>query len=163
MSFDFNLNNGQVTLEFDEPINRDDLDFTQLTLGNSSDGLTTITLTGGTKITIENDPTFVFRLSTADLETVKATTNIATVKGDTYLNFIELLVIDLSTNENPVNTTGVSAELLPVDLYTPDTTMPFLVSGSTQPPARIDRQSVASDGYVDAQNGRLYGGLCARR
>ena len=127
-SFDLNLDNGELTLNFDEPIRFVDFSFTELTLANSSDALAFYQLTGGSRITSMDGTEFRFRLINSDLGRVKAAIDLATSQNNTYLNFTSDLVTDVSVMRNPVNTTLLSLGLLQVRTFVPDSTQPSLVS-----------------------------------
>ena len=90
-SYSLDLNTGRVELTFDEPVNPAEVVPTELTLASNSDGGLTYTLQDdGTRITLSDSTYYIFDLSTADLERIKASLTLAqgTVKYILELHFI---------------------------------------------------------------------------
>ena len=126
--FDLDMDSGELTLEFDEPIRYIELVFTEITIANSSDSKLFHTLTGGTRLTNRDSAMFGFRMTNEDLQALKAIDFIATSLNDTYLNFTADLVSDVANEPNPVNVTNIADGLLLVRSYTKDSVSPVLTS-----------------------------------
>ena len=125
ISFDFDLNQGLLTLYFNEAVNTDTLVVTQLTLQNSETNFTTnYTLTGSMQIQWYLTHVTI-NLLTTDLNEIKLKQNLAYDKESTYLTYTETTISDRAGNSLiPTNNT----EALLVSDYTPDTTPPTLES-----------------------------------
>ena len=132
-AFDIDLNRGEMLLVFDEPIRNTVIDsnLQELTLSNSSDAQSSLTLSGGLSLTSIDGTEFRFRLDSDDLNAIKANTDLATTMNNTFLNFTTDLVSDVSTTPNrfgnPVNSTPVIESLLQVRTYIRDAMRPRLV------------------------------------
>ena len=127
--FDIDLDEGTLTLQFDETVNRSSLDFTQLTLISAAFSPNTsisLTLTGGTSPSTDNTQ-LVIEFSFEDLNEIKRLSlcDFDMDGEDCYLNLTEFTVADMVENF-----------ILPSDdpvrprVYTADTTPPFLVAFS---------------------------------
>lgn len=129
ISWDLNINNGELYLVFSETVNASTADPTQLTLQSTPevDGLTeAVSLTDSTAISISN-PAITIRLSLNDLNAIKRFTNLGTVHRNSFLSFSEALISDVSGNSVvPIP----SRMAVPVDSFVADMTPPFATSFS---------------------------------
>ncbi|XP_065887295.1 uncharacterized protein [Dysidea avara] len=128
-SFDFDLDNGLLTLTFDNILDPSTLDPTAVTLQNNLTSTIFHTLTGGFSNSTP-DYTIMIYVTTEDLNEIKNLTGLATTPNNTYLTFGAELInsyIDLNVFGRDVVaiTDGAAA---PVDMLTPDTTDPQLMS-----------------------------------
>ena len=129
ISWDLNINDGELYLVFSETVNASTADPTQLTLQSSSEvnGFTeTVSLTDSTVISISN-PAITIILSLNDLNAIKRFTNLGTDHRNSFLSFSAALISD--TSGNPVVPIPSSLAVL-VDSFIPDMTPPFAVSFS---------------------------------
>ena len=126
ISWDLNINNGELYLVFSETVNASTADPTQLTLQSTPevDGLTeAVSLTDSTAISISN-PAITIRLSLNDLNAIKRFTNLGTDHRNSFLSFSEALISDVSGNS------VASRMAVPVDSFVADMTSPFTTSFS---------------------------------
>jgi len=96
---EFNMNNGSFALSFNEPIDRDRIDLTRLTLQGLQNGGPSFTLTGGLirNITMYNTLVEVVLLPT-DREIIKVTSGLAENAGSTFIYFNENAFYDAAGN-----------------------------------------------------------------
>ena len=130
VSYGLDLDNGRITLTFDEPVNPTEVVVTELTFANRSDGSGLIydIQNTGTRITSSDSTVFTFDLSSSDLESIKAIIMLAYNRSSTYLNYTSSLARDVAASPNVLNITLLSDSLLQVSNYIPDDTSPTLSS-----------------------------------
>lgn len=122
-SFDFDLDNGVLTLEFSESVNVTSFDATQITIQSSPSSPTHMqTLRAGVVAQRENTILDV-TLNGNDLNDIKRLTQLASARSDTYLSLTSATVSDM--NGNMVVAISMSSALL-VRGYIVDTTSPVL-------------------------------------
>ena len=127
-SFDFDLDAGQLIMSFDEPIDVNSFVFDRMIIQDVATNDTMgIALQGGSTNTAAFQTLITFFLTRADLNAIKADTNIATSTLNTYLRLVSGAVND--TAGNPVAATGnESVVAIPVRLFSPDITSPTIES-----------------------------------
>ena len=130
LSFSFDLNTGELQLDFSETVNVSSLDPSQLKLQSisniSESGASTLTLAGGDVLTTMDSTTVTIKLLKHDLDVLKAVsigTNVAT----TFLSVTSDLVLDMNNN-NLVFISDTNAKM--AQNFINDTTRPFLVDYS---------------------------------
>lgn len=103
-SFVIDLNTGTLTLSFNETVNANSLDTTQLTLAsgrNITDSAHTYTLTNTSSVTSQpNLPTVTIIMSTFDLNRIKQLTALCTSQNTSYLYVSSQAVADTFGNLN---------------------------------------------------------------
>ena len=128
--FNFNLNEGNLTLSFDEPVSLNSFDPTAITLQSGRGSLGSVEnyqLTGGTAVAQNNFKTLVVQLTNVDINAIKARSSLAINDSTTFISLGSGLVEDLATTPNsltPITPTNARA----VTNYTADTTEPTLLS-----------------------------------
>ena len=126
-TYDFDADNGQLTLTFSEAVNDATFSATALTLQaseNSTSAAERVTLTGGTPTTVSVTVIRV-TLSATDLSSVKAIASLAKAKSSTFISASSSLVTDYLGNTFQPLTTSAGKQ---VDTYTADTIPPTLSS-----------------------------------
>ena len=126
VSFGLDLDAGALTLLFDEPVNANTLDPTQVTLQNAIIATVDLTLSNATTTSSGNGLVIVLHLQ-SDADRIKASTELANSANTTYLSLTASTVQDLSGS--PVVPVPPFNALL-VALFIPDFTQPELVSFS---------------------------------
>ena len=154
-NFSLDLNQGQVSLTFDETVLVESLRFNNLTfqvtqslssillgsgaevnVSNTTNGslfsssydncsILQYTLTNGYWTSLMNTPIFTFNLTTYDLNNLKRELCLATNVSDTFLRFVYGAIMDM--NENSLNEI-TQEDASQAYLVIPDTTHPRLVS-----------------------------------
>ena len=122
-SFDLDLDNGVITLVFNESVNLTSFDTTQLTLQSDRSGpSSTYTIVGG--MTSQRLSTTIdVSLLPNDLNAIKALPDLASLRSNTYLSITSSTVKD--NNDNYVLPRPMSDALLVAE-YTADTTGPTI-------------------------------------
>ena len=121
--FDFDLNLGILTLVFSESINVTSFDTMQITLQNApSSPSATHTLRGGL-VSQRSSTTVDIDLLVTDLNDIKATTNLASIRSDVYLSITSATVKD--TNNNYVDAIPMNNAIL-VSAFVSDTSGPTI-------------------------------------
>ena len=124
-SFDFDLNLGALTLTFSESVNGSSFQPMQVTLQSSSGNpMQTINLSGGLVSQLTSTSVMVDLLR-GDLNSIKATSGLASQFGNTFVSITPAAVRDMSGN--PVIQVPMTAALQ-VTTFTRDTTGPVLDS-----------------------------------
>ena len=121
--FDLDLNSGVLSLFFSEPVNANTLDPTQVTLQNGVIASVSVTLSNATTTTSSNGFMIVLQLH-SDADRIKASTELATSAGNTFLSLTATAIQDVSGS--PVYPIPPS-NALPVAFFIPDFTQPQLV------------------------------------
>ena len=99
-TFNFDLNLGILTIEFSESVNMSSFDQTQITLQSSFSAPSDFfQLTGGL-VSQPGSTTIEIDLLSNDLNTIKQTTDLASLQSNTYLSITTSTVQDM--NKNPV-------------------------------------------------------------
>ena len=125
LAFDLDLNSNIMTFEFVETVNTSSINFTGITLQQSSNSSNQYTLTGGTLLEL-NDSTIVqFEITLQDLNTIKAQ-QIALVRSTTWLTIADFTILDQNMQLVIPHANGQNAQS--VRDYVPDTTPPILES-----------------------------------
>ena len=135
VSFDLDLNSGELLLTFDETVNASSLDLTEILLQSTQESIENLTRelrltlredTGFRTTSTQDDSTVItVTLGFDDMNDIKRFTDIATDNSTTFISFINTTIFDM--NNNPVvpiypdNATQVLT-------FTEDTTSPTLVS-----------------------------------
>ena len=124
-SFELDMNAGALVLTFSEAMNGNTLDPTQVTLQDSASSATvTLTLSNATTTTSSNGPVITLQLQ-SDTDRIKASTELATSTGNTYLSLTANTIQDVSGS--PVVPVPPS-NALRVSIFTEDITPPELLS-----------------------------------
>ena len=128
LSFTIDLNTGTLVLSFNETVNANTLDTTQLTLAsgrNVSDSAHTYTLTNTSSTTNQlNLPTLAIALSVFDLNRIKQITVLCMSRNNSYLYLTGLTVADTFGN---LNLRVPPSQAIQALLFTPDKTPPMFV------------------------------------
>ena len=126
-SFSIDLNEGTLTLEFDETVRSQSLNLSQITLQNDT-ALTDShhTLTGG-EWSSEDSTVIIIYFSHYDLNKIKQIRELASSNStdNTFISFTEYMISDM--NDRPV-VPILSSQSREADNYTEDTTKPELLS-----------------------------------
>ena len=124
-NFDLDLDNGVLTLVFDETINITSLTLSDLFLqSNARDRSVSVQLSGGTFDSSKHTTTIPVTLTPANLNSVKEKA-LCTLETNCFLSYSRLLVKDVFSNDVvPAAATAAKA----VRTFTNDTTAPKLVS-----------------------------------
>ena len=122
-SFDFDLNLGQLTLNFYETIDISTLRIDQISLQQSSDSLISHTLTDGYVVSSMDDTSVKFNLTLSDLNRIKAL-QIALLSATTWLTLTNDSIKDMNGRRIVEIINGYNARL--VYTFSPDTTPPVL-------------------------------------
>ena len=126
-SYDLDLNLGLLSVTFDETVNADSINVSELTLTDHSSRYTSAyTLSTSTHSTTDSSQIDIF-LSKMDLDSITALTSLATDTSSTFLVASQEAVRDM--RGNTLNEIPFSSAL-PVSNYTADTTNPQLSSFS---------------------------------
>ncbi len=120
-AFNFDLDQGLLTLLFPEPVNPASFNGRFVTIQDSPSSSNRLTLTGGNAVETAGNSTLNIVLLDQDLNAIKANTDLATSLNDTFLVLDSAALMD--TFGNPVSPV-VSASALQVAIFTPDTTPP---------------------------------------
>ena len=126
LQFTFDLNSGVIVLSFNEIMQADTLNETEIIL-ISQPGYTYAyyRLTGHQYKTLSNEVELTVHLTKDDLDQIKALPQLATSDTTTYITFSSDLISDM--NDNPiVGIPTVTAEI--TAMFYPDTTPPELIS-----------------------------------
>ncbi|KAL5489595.1 hypothetical protein EMCRGX_G018705 [Ephydatia muelleri] len=122
------VNGGTLVLSFNETVNANTLDTTQLTLAsgrNVSDSAHTYTLTNTSSTTNQlNLPTLAIALSVFDLNRIKQITVLCMSRNNSYLYLTGLTVADTFGN---LNLRVPPSQAIQALLFTPDKTPPVFV------------------------------------
>ena len=122
-SFDLDLDNGVLTLVFNESVNITSFDMTQLTLQSDRSGpSSTYTIIGGVP-TQRLSTTIDLSLLVSDLNAIKALPGLASLRSNTYLSITSATIKDM--NDKNVLPRPMSDALLVAD-YTEDETGPTI-------------------------------------
>ncbi|XP_065886866.1 uncharacterized protein [Dysidea avara] len=133
VEFDLDLDRGTITFVFEDVVDQDSFNPTQLTIHNTTDYQysNNFTLTGGTLLTILDDYVTVWQLSMEDLNELKRNEGLATDANTTYITHTSDLIddeLDLAIIPIPVIGGLVDEEAKQVRNFTEDTSSPHLVS-----------------------------------
>ena len=120
--FDLDIDASTLTLYFSETVNISSLNFSQITLQDSSTASTNYTLTNGFSLS-ENGPIIIVNITKEDLDLIKFDFNLATSPENAFITFPSNLITDVSGNEVIPITDGSAYR---VANYTEDTTPPIL-------------------------------------
>ena len=121
VSFDLDMDEGLLSLTFDETVSATTFNPTRLVLlSDIFFPTTSFRLRGGYSSTLDST-VITFNLTADDLNEIKRDRDLAIVRYSTILNFDSLLVND--TNNNPVQ-----PDTFPVTTFIPDTTPPQLLN-----------------------------------
>ena len=119
ISFDLDMNTGSLTLTFDETVSADTFKPTSLVLEDDLYVSTTSYILTGGYFHVIDSTVVSLNITEYDLNEVKKIRNLATLRYTTNLMFDSSLIND--TDGNMVN-----PSLVPVTVFTPDVTSPFL-------------------------------------
>ena len=123
VAFDFDLNGGNLTLTFNEVVNRSRLVFSQIILrSDANSSAEMFPLTGSTGSS-DLDTVMMVDIGIDNLNAIKALTNLATSPMNTFLTLEINLVPDTAENFYSDDIT-----VFPVNTFTADTTNPELVN-----------------------------------
>jgi hypothetical protein len=125
ISFDFDVDQGQLTIYFNEAVDTSTLDVTQLTLVNDQFNSSSEYNFKGYKSIMWHLTHVQISLLTNDLNQIKLIESLATNENTTYLAYTSNTVIDRAGN-SLIPTNG--SEGIPVSIFIPDTTQPSLES-----------------------------------
>ena len=129
VDFYLNLTAETLLLVFDETVDRESIDVTQIQLqskiNDNNFGVTIVTLNDSSVASLENSIKVLLDLSQFDLNTVKLKTDLCTEESNCYISISNYTIIDM--NENEVMEID-STEAKEAALLTPDTILPEIVS-----------------------------------
>ena len=104
--FDFDLNIGNITLYFNEPMDIDTFEITEIVL-QSNDGMfndvENVRLTKGQVSSLDNNMQFHIGLDSADINAIKTLPTLASSPSTTFLSLSSNTVSDLSVDSNNIN------------------------------------------------------------
>lgn len=127
-SFDFDLDEGLLTLTFSETVNATSFSPTSITLQsvhNATLSRDQYRLTGGSLISLTDSTMLTLMVTITDLDVIKAR-GIALDNTTTWLTMDNSTALDMS--DNPVVPIVNNFDAEPVSSYTADTTSPYLVN-----------------------------------
>ena len=127
-AFDFDLNEGLLSLIFSETVNASSFNPTGITIQsvlNATIPTDRYTLTGGLLTSLVDSTILTLQVTTADLDIIKAR-GIALDNTTTWLTMTSNTVLDMSDNSVTPIVNNFDAE--PVSVYDPDITSPTLVN-----------------------------------
>ena len=127
-SFDFDLNEGLLSLVFSETVNASSFNPSGITIQsvhNATIATDQYTLTGGLLTSLVDSTILTLRVTTVDLDIIKAR-GIALENVTTWLTMTSNTVLDMSGNSVTPIVNKFDAE--PVSEYEPDVTSPVLVN-----------------------------------
>ena len=122
-AFDLDLDTNIMTLEFVETVNTSSINFTGISLQQSSNTSNQYTLTGGVVLDFTDSTIVQFALTRQDLNSIKAQ-EIALTNRTTWLTLEDFAIFD--QNSQPVVPLENGHNALNVRQYTPDSTPPVL-------------------------------------
>ena len=122
-TFEFDLNFGELTLNFYETIDISTLRIDQISLQQSSDSLVYHTLTDGYVVSLKDDISVTFNLTLPDLNRIKAL-QIALTPATTWLTLTNNTIKDMNGRRIVDIINGYNARL--VNTFIPDVTPPVL-------------------------------------
>ena len=135
VSFDLDLNRGELLLTFDESVNASSLDLTEIVIQSSQESIENetrefrLTLSGDpglrTTSTLDDSTVITVTLGFDDMNDIKRFTDLAVDNSTTFISFINTTIFDMNNNPivpiPPENATQVL-------FFTEDLTPPTLVS-----------------------------------
>ena len=131
LSFNFDMNTGNLTMSFSETVSAESIEYTEYTLQAEQSLMLNMdntglyyTLTNGSVTTVSNTQ-LVMTLTNSDLNQIKRRPKLAFNENSTFLSFTENAIQDTSSNNIAPN---VSTNAIEVGNYTADTTPPELLS-----------------------------------
>ena len=127
VDFDIDLTAEQLLLVFNETVDRDSLNVTQITLHSSADLLTSsenYTLQASTVISLQNDIEILLSLNPADLNFIKLRPTLCTDASNCYISFTSDTIVDMNGNQ-VVEIPSDAGQL--VRNFTEDVTSPMLL------------------------------------
>ncbi len=129
LSFNLDLDSGEIIMTFDEPMLLNSFTPSGLSFQNTQDNPTSLYTLQGSEIAGQSqdaaaDIILTLKLSPTDLNEVKSNTNLATAKTDSYISVDPSLLSDTSNNNIELVSGMNSAE------YVADITLPTLVESS---------------------------------
>ena len=135
VSFDLDLNRGELLLTFNETVNASSLDLIELVLQSSRESIENDTRefritarddTGFRTTSSQDDSTIItVTLGFDDMNDIKRFTDLATDNSSTYLSFVNTTIFDM--NDNPI-VPIYSNDAMQVSIFTEDSTPPTLFS-----------------------------------
>ena len=128
LNFTLNLQNGTLTLTFDETVNTTTLDVTQITLysGSPSGNATewyTLESSYTSVTTLSGQVTIELTVSNTDLNEIKRRSYLATDVNNTRISITRYLVLDMNGNRN---VEILPEDAIPAEEHIPDETPPIL-------------------------------------
>ena len=126
LSFDLNMNNGMLSLTFDETVNGSSLMSSEILLleSPSNESSFQLMLSGPSFVTSNFTTVISIPITDSDLNEIKRQRGLATDRSNTYISFGESLITDMNFNSIlPRNDTSA----LQVSNFTSDTTPPELL------------------------------------
>ena len=127
LSYDIDLNSGEILLTFSETVRASTLTADQFSLQNSrnetSDSFTFYNLTSASSTNSSDGTVITLTIGLDDLNLIKQLTDLATNVQNTFLSFTNEAISDMF--DNPIMPLNIS-EALAVQFYTPDITPPIL-------------------------------------
>ena len=124
-SFSLDLNTDYLTLEFNEPINTDTIDFSRFTIsGSMLVNAPSVSLSFGRVVSsiVSATHTIVVALDASDLIALKTMQGVATTESNTFISVVASAVTDVTGNG--INT----IDHMPVDSFTADSIKVRLLS-----------------------------------
>ena len=127
VAFELDIDSGMMRLIFDETVEADSVNLTQITLQDGAPASVTnntYMLTGG-QSSNDDSTVIVVTFSFFDLNEIKKLRSLATQEDDSYISITNLTVVDM--NENPVEEVP-NEGAIQVSIFVNDTTSPILYS-----------------------------------
>lgn len=118
IEFSLDLNSGQFSMTFNEPVEPNTRDFSAITLQNAVEATVQYQLSGGNLITSGTNPFIDFSLLPEDLNNIKSIDNLASSIDNTYIAITNSLIDDVFNLDNIPLLDGVNATQ--VSVYTQD-------------------------------------------
>ena len=123
LAFDLDFNSDILTLEFAETVNTSSIQFNGITLQSASNSSTTVTLTGGTLLSLTDSTIVQLRLLKVDSNMIKSE-QIALTSNTTWLTLEHFTIADQNNQPLLPLINGINATF--VRNYTQDDTHPIL-------------------------------------
>ena len=124
VEFSLNLNTGQMSLTFDEPVDPTTRDLSAITLQDAAEATIQYTLSGGNVDSLDPSTVLSFTLLLQDLNNIKSMDNFTKAQFNTFITIGANLIEDVYGLDNVPILDGVNATQ--VSVYIQDMTSPIL-------------------------------------
>ena len=126
LSFDLDMNTGNITLTFNETVNSESIEVVEFTLQNAAETPTqSYTFSSDASSSLQNSTVVEIYLTKQDIDAINRLRELATKASDVFLSLTEFAIADMNSNQ-VVAIPNNSA--LQVTNFTDDTTPPVLLS-----------------------------------